>query len=279
MRANRGRQTISIKRKVERLLGPSGTRTLKRALRRIEVDEVEIVHAVFARERTPGVMIDVGAHHGISLAPFANMGWRVAAFEPDDENRRYLVRDFDCRPNVSIDSRAISETPAKDLAFFSSNVSTGISGLSAFHETHVQSQTVDATTVALAIAEYGFDRLDFLKIDTEGYDLFVLKGVDWGGVIPEVIVCEFEDRKTKPLGYGFRDMRDFLLERGYEVTISEWEPVIEYGRRHRWKRFTSDPDTVAMDSWGNLIAFRNSKRFADLGVGRIEKLSKSLFGR
>lgn len=260
-------------------MGPNGTRMVKRVLGRLDVDEVAIVHAVFARERQPGVMIDVGAHHGISLGPFANMGWRVAAFEPDDANREHLVRDFGRRPNVSIDSRAVSEKPGRNLAFFSSKISTGISGLSAFHGTHVQSQTVDATTVALAIEEHAFEQLDFLKIDTEGYDLFVLKGVDWGGVIPEAIVCEFEDRKTLPLGYDLCDMHEFLVGRGYNVTISEWEPVVEYGRRHVWKRFTDDPRSVAPKGWGNFIAFRDRERFSDLMPGKIEALSKSLFGR
>jgi len=264
---------------IAKLLGPDGTRAVKRALGRLSVDEVEIVHAVFAREGKPGVMIDVGAHHGLSLGPFAKMGWRIAAFEPDNENRQRLVRDYGTMRNVSIDSRAVSEAPAEGLAFFSSSVSTGISGLSAFHESHVQSQTVDATTVALVIEDLGLDRLDFLKIDTEGYDLFVLKGVDWNGVRPEVIICEFENRKTVPLGYSFRDMHTYLSERGYRITISEWEPVVEYGHRHVWKRFTDDPATVAPDGWGNFIAFRDEQRFADLKPGEIEALSRSLFGR
>lgn len=272
-----GRQAISIKRSVARILGPQGTRTVKRLLGRLKVEEVEIVHAVFAQERARGVMIDVGAHHGMSLGPFAAMGWRIVAFEPDDANRRHLVRDFGHSPDVSIDPRAVAEREAEGLAFYSSDVSTGISGLSAFHESHVQSQTVKATTIASVVNEFSLDRIDFLKIDTEGYDLFVLKGIDWNSVAPEVIVCEFEDRKTEPLGYTLLDMHRFLVERGYEVSISEWEPIVEYGRTHVWKRFTGDPTTVASQGWGNFIAFRDDKRFAALKPENIGALSKLLF--
>jgi len=43
-------------------------------------------------------------------------------------------------------------------------------------------------------------------------------------------------------------------QQGYEVLVSEWEPIVEYGRRHTWKRFVRYPATIAADGWGNLIA-------------------------
>src|SRR3546814_15144947 len=70
-------------------------------------------------------------------------------------------------------------------------------------------------------------RIDFLKIDVEGFDFFVIKGIDWDGVTPDVILWEFEDAKTLPLGYSSRDAYSYLVHKGYQVTISEWHPIGE----------------------------------------------------
>src|SRR5690606_1192346 len=123
-----------------------------------------------------------------------------------------------------------------------------------FHDSHEQRQTVRATTLARALR--GVDSVDFLKVDTEGHDLFVLKGYDWSKP-PTAIICEFEDRKTLPLGYSLKDLADFLIDKGYSVLVSEWEPIVEYGQRHTWKRFSRDPSSVSADGWGNLIASRD----------------------
>jgi hypothetical protein len=110
------------------------------------------------------------------------------------------------------------------------------------------------------VSENNIGFVDFLKIDTEGFDLMVLKGFPWTSTSPEVILCEFEDRKTKNLGYGTIEMIDFLQRRGYTILISEWHPIIRYGITHSFSRLYlfrgKAPDS---DSWGNLIAVRNKK--------------------
>src|SRR3546814_10935540 len=80
------------------------------------------------------------------------------------------------------------------------------------------------------------DGVDFLKVDTEGHDLFVLQGFPWERFRPAVIECEFEDAKTVPLGYTFHDMARFLLAKGYRVLVSEWHPIIRSGVRPDWRR-------------------------------------------
>jgi FkbM family methyltransferase len=223
-------------------------------------------------------MIDVGAHNGVALTPFVGDGWQVFAFEPDDWNRSILVEVYGRNRHVTIVPLAVSDVPAANLPFFASDVSSGISGLSAFHSSHEQRQTVDVTTLTEAKKTFGINEVDFLKIDTEGYDLFVLKGVDWSSP-PRVVVCEFEDNKTLPLGYSVSDLFRYLRDKGYRVTISEWHPVTTYGARHKWKRFTDDVDKIAPDAWGNLIGYKDDDdKFADLGVDRIGSFSKRVFG-
>jgi len=221
-------------------------------------EEIDVVYRVLRADDRRGTMIDVGAHYGGSLAPFARSGWRVFAFEPDSLNRQQLIdRGFDTMPNVTIDPRGVADKRSANAPFYRSKESTGISGLSAFHRSHVQAETVEVTTLELFVEEQGVKAIDFLKIDTEGFDLPVLKGVPWSKTQPEIILCEFEDKKTLPLGYGFHDMAGYLEDLGYKLVISEWYPIERYGVKHEWRRFAQYPCELAdPDAWGNIFAVK-----------------------
>ncbi len=205
------------------------------------------------------VMVDVGACVGSALRPFAHEQWEVHAFEPDARNRAELLDAWGAAPQVTVDARALGSEPSVGLPFYSSDVSKGISSLTPFHESHAHSGTVDVTTLGEYRREHELGDIGFLKIDTEGFDLFVLEGNDWSMPKPRVILCEFEDGKTMPLGYGMHDLAGFLSDHGYSIIVSEWYPVVEYGATHRWRRFWRYPGEVSdPDAWGNLMAVRDA---------------------
>lgn len=277
MREMLQKNDLMIKARLRRILGDDGVRLLKKVTGRDQFDECRLVHQAFKAHGQGGVMLDVGAHHGIELAMFVSLGWRVYAFEPDPKNRQHLVTSFGNHPRVSIDTRAVSDTAGQELAFFTSDVSTGISGLSAFHASHTETQKVVTTTIAEFVAEEKITRIDFLKIDVEGFDFFVIKGIDWNGVTPDVILWEFEDSKTLPLGYSAQDAYDYLIAKDYKVTISEWHPIGEYGQKHSWKRFCDSPGELSERAWGNMIAFRDRPQFQELASENIDTLARRNF--
>ena len=202
-------------------------------------------------------MIDVGAHFGESSEPYLEMGWHVLGFEPDAANRQKLLETLGRLPGMQLFESALGDVQREDVPFYASAESDGISGLSAFRESHRETQRVQLTTLSAILQTHPVPQVDFLKIDTEGHDLFVLRGFPWERYHPEVVLCEFEDRKTRPLGYDFRDMGDFLLARGYEVYLSEWHPIVRYGARHRWRNWSSYPCGLEDgDAWGNFVACR-----------------------
>ena len=225
--------------------------------RHAHFDETQFIAKLLTGKGAGSTMIDVGAHHGGSLRHFVGDGWKVYAFEPDPSNRQALLKKVKDNPLVVVDVRAVSDRAGEILPFFTSEESTGISGLSAFRETHQETCQVVTTTVNNICEEHQLSHVDFLKIDTEGFDWMVLKGVPWDRIQPDVIECEFEDRKTVPLGYTFDDIAQYLVDHGYSVFVSEWHPVIRYGIKHDWFRLVPYPCTLASpDSWGNLLAFR-----------------------
>jgi FkbM family methyltransferase len=243
---------------VKRVLGPKNWHKLKSVLGRVLLEEVEIIYDLLKDYKSSKVMIDVGAHFGNSLEPFAEEGWDVFGFEPDPKNREMLLDLCTKYHNVSVDTRAVSDKNQKNLSFFTSDVSTGISSLSAFHESHKESASVDTVTLEVFAGDNNIQEVAFLKIDTEGHDLFVLKGINWEIMWPDVILCEFEDRKTKPLGYDFHDLAKYLQDKGYDLMISEWYPMVEYGRQHKWRQFSSYPcELQDQKAWGNIIAVKD----------------------
>ncbi len=223
------------------------------------LDEVSLVFEYWSGRREPrGVMLDVGAHHGYAALPFLNGGWDVVAFEPDAANRRILERLLRQFPRLRIVPHAVSDRAQDAVPFYSSPVSTGISGLQPFHDSHVQQGTVATVTLDAFCRERKIDPVDFLKIDTEGFDLHVLRGFPFDRCRPRYIVCEFEDAKTRPLGYTHGDMADCLLQKGYHLLVSEWFPIKQYGQTHDWRRLATWPCPLEdPDDWGNFIAFRD----------------------
>nr|VFJ43159.1 MAG: methyltransferase, FkbM family [Candidatus Kentron sp. DK] len=228
---------------------------------RIHWNETEGVFVFLRNCLCDGVMIDVGAHRGSAFGSFLDQGWRIFAFEPDEKNRAKLLERLAKHKNntlVLLDTRCVSNKSQNGIPFYRSSQSTSISSLSAFHESHIEAQRVDTITLTEFFEDKPLPTVDFLKIDTEGHDLFVLQGFPWDRTKPAIIECEFEDSKTVPLGYTFHDLAGFLVEKGYTIYVSEWHPIIRYGIRHDWrclKRYPCELEDVK--AWGNLLAFRD----------------------
>lgn len=201
-------------------------------------------------------MLDVGAHYGSSLQPFLSRGWRILAFEPDPANRAELRRRIDVSI-IKLFECALSDHEQDAVPFFASDESSGISTLNAFHDTHREVARVRLRTLRQIVDEEELERVDFLKGDTEGHDLFVLRGFPWEKLQPEVILCEFEDAKTMPLGYSYKDMGNYLLERGYRVFLAEWHSIVRYGGSHQGRDWRAFPCSVVDNrGWGNFVSFR-----------------------
>lgn len=229
-------------------------------MRRDFVDEADVIRKIECGRPSPStsVLVDVGAHHGEVTGLFLGRGWSVVAYEPDPLNRAVFERRIGKNPRVQLSTSAVSDKPAESVSFFTSSISTGISALAPFHGSHEQTATVDVVTLADDLRRRGVSNVEFLKIDIEGYDFFALRGYDWTHK-PRFVLYEFEDRKTVPLGYSLRDSSSYVVNQGYQVVYSVWEPIAEYGGRHRWRGYFAAPPADAAECWGNVLCFRDSE--------------------
>lgn len=219
-----------------------------------QLEETDLVSRYFGDRG--GLMIDVGANIGQSADTFLGKGWTVHAFEPDPNNLKRLSEIAPHHPRLHINALAVSDQGGGKVAFYSSDESAGISSLSAFTDGHKLLCEVETVTLADYCRQHKINHVDFLKIDVEGHDKFVLDGFNWSADKPDVISAEFEDAKTERNGYSTHDLACSLVDLGYIVYVSEWMPIERYGLAHDWRRlirYSSELDLK--NGWGNLIAF------------------------
>jgi FkbM family methyltransferase len=161
------------------------------------------------------VAFDVGAHRGETALMLlrAFPGVRVYSFEPLPESFAALQEATaagDVRTiNAAVSDRSGSLTIARGEASYQ----TGVHGSG--EKLDVQAVTVDEYAL-----EHGVERIDLLKIDTEGHEEAILRGsvkqLESGRVEFVVCECEFTARPGEPHA-DFRAIQDLLEPLGYRV--------------------------------------------------------------
>ena len=161
-----------------------------------------------------GVLFDVGANNGAYakflhlLAPAA----RIYAFEPHPRTFTALRQNF-VSPGVTPVNLALSDQ-AGQLRLFdfaaadgSTQASLSPAAVGLFAADMVEHQ-VTCTTIDAFMQDHGIERIAFLKIDTEGFDINVLRGAKQALAERRIGIIQFE---FIPANIAVRvTMRDFF---------------------------------------------------------------------
>jgi len=189
-----------------------------------ESDRWELFHA--RRMVGPGaVTFDVGANFGyyaLMLATGLRRACVVHAFEPNEATFQRLTRNIalngmDC---VHAHRLALSDVPGTA----SMRGRNGNSG-AAFLEPG--DGEVEVTTLDEFVAERGIDRLDFMKIDVEGFEERVLRGGE--RVLRELrphILFELQPVTLERAGSSVDRLATLLTSHGYRLFQADRERLV-----------------------------------------------------
>jgi len=164
-------------------------------------------------------VFDVGAHNGETSLRFARdfRNARIHAFEPVEDNYQSMCSSVAGQPRILAHRLALGESvERRDIQLCGDN-STGNSFLS--QQPGGRTQQVDVTTIEQFCSQQVIDAIDFLKIDTEGFELPVLRGarplLETGRI--GLIQLELEMRKSPRHFTPFEAIDECLAQHGYHL--------------------------------------------------------------
>jgi FkbM family methyltransferase len=167
----------------------------------------------------PGMtVLDIGAHHGLyTLLASKLVGERghVIAFEPSPREVRKLARHIrvnGCR-NVRLEACALAEESKEGELFVvdgSRDWGNSLRPPAVAESTHTMNVSIRRLDEVLA--ERNIERVDFIKLDTEGAELLILRGAYKLLQTPPrpIILAEVQDERTQPWGYAAREITQLL---------------------------------------------------------------------
>jgi FkbM family methyltransferase len=167
-----------------------------------------------------GFFVDVGANDPIVdsvTKAFSCRGWRGINLEPVEH---WYVRLAEDRPN-DINLQAAASSVNGTMEFFEV-VGTGLStakpeiAIKHSRDGHeVRNQTVPSLRLSDVLDKYAVSTVHFLKVDAEGSEEDVLRGLDLQKARPWIILVEAtEPNSTTP---SFRGWEHLLLDNGYSL--------------------------------------------------------------
>jgi FkbM family methyltransferase len=171
------------------------------------------------------VVIDVGAQIGLMAKLFADLvgeNGRVYAFEPTPKTFTVLKKTISLNKQERIIKpieAAISEKKGK-ASFSISNqdidAANSLSDTNRQHQTHMIS--VDVLSLDEFVAEEAVSKVDFIKIDAEGAEYFVLKGART--ILKEyrpIINLALHPKSMMALNSTLKQVYDFIMEENYAI--------------------------------------------------------------
>ena len=200
----------------------------------------------FLQNRSIKTIIDIGAHKGEFTENALQMEGvnKIIAFEPQKKIFGILKKKFIHDNNVSLNNLALSDKVGKKLMKI--NKMTATSTLNDINKDSlyfklknfllnekssiVAEEEVDTITFDIFFKELKFNDNTLLKIDTEGYELNVLKGSEKKIVEIKYILIENQFSNMYK-NAAFKDCHNFLIRKKFKLLKKFKFPTLHYEDR------------------------------------------------
>lgn len=176
-----------------------------------------------------GIVLDIGGHAGHYAHLFATLAaaGRVYSFEPSPyacsvlEIRQRLGR---LPANIELTAKALSDAPGslelRTPLKASGSLGFGTASFNRARAGAVRVDEVEVTTIDDFVAARGIARIDFIKLDIEGWEHHALRGGAealrrW----KPALLAEVDDPMLRASGTSAAELWDFLAGLGYRAAL------------------------------------------------------------
>jgi FkbM family methyltransferase len=168
-----------------------------------------------------GVVFDVVGFRGVTSQWFSRSARQVFTFEPMPENADSIRTVLKVRgiKNISLHDAALSENiGTRDFHIFENKGHNSLGRVNTSQ--HIKTIQVPTTTLDEFTSKNQIDRIDFLKIDVEGFELEVLEGASRLLASKKIRAILFEANRPvlKSIGKTAAPIYDLLRSYAYSVT-------------------------------------------------------------
>ncbi len=178
-----------------------------------------------------GDVLDIGANIGYTACLFAQAVGpesRVYSFEPDEATFQ-LLKEIIQRKNLSekiIATKAAVGSADGSIEFWHNEKHSGdhrvvTNRVKNAHADPSQISTVPVISVDTFVEERNLQRISFVKIDVQGYELAVCEGMKQTLVnFPDLCVCcEYSPESLVELGFDPVELLNFFRANGYQLYV------------------------------------------------------------
>ena len=130
-------------------------------------------------ELQPKVIFDVGANTGQTAVKLRN--WFpnsvIHSFEPVEDSYKTLSKNIAQFENIQAHNKALGSSIGQaEINILADSTMSSLDMIKSDKDLFLRKEMISISTVDQMMQDLNIDHLDLLKIDTEGYDLEVLKG-------------------------------------------------------------------------------------------------------
>ncbi|KKN21501.1 hypothetical protein LCGC14_0924660 [marine sediment metagenome] len=167
------------------------------------------------------IALDIGANIGVytfRMAKLVGKTGKVIAFEPMSWAFLKLKKNFELNNfhNITLEKLALTNKQKKENTFFKSSWSTD----GVLKDIAQKKELIEFTTLDEYLREKGINKVDFIKIDVDGYEYRVLQGaIDALKIFKPIIILEIANYTLtnieavisllSNLGYEFYSEKNF----------------------------------------------------------------------
>ena len=186
--------------------------------------------ASYSSQITKGnTVLDIGANigaHSLKLAELVGADGRVVCYEPTDYAFGKLTRNFELNPELRSRATCVQAflgdgRPGIRPGSIPSSWSLSGQSEDKLHPVHLGTYNsldkAQESTLVDSLKEQGVHKVDFIKLDVDGFELPILRGAE--AMLRRdrpPILMEFAPYIYEEHGYTLQDLSRFLLELGYE---------------------------------------------------------------